>query len=141
MGALNDFQTALYLHLTSDATLIGLTKGASHIGDWPKPSGPFPWVTIGEDAEGQWGMKDQTANFKIKPTIHVWSKSRGWKQANQILDRIDVLLLTNQLQLDGSSSFTIIAKGQRPDATVKLPGDDKGNIRHIVAEYIFWLSV
>lgn len=140
MGALDDFQTAMYTHLIGDSTLEALLTGSGHIGDWPDPDGRFPWVTIGEDKEAQWHLKDETQNFKTAAMIHVWSKKKGWKQANQIVDRIDVLLLDQQLQMAGSSSFTIIGRGQRPDELTKLPGDDKGLIRHIVASYNFWIS-
>lgn len=140
MGALIDFQTALYLALSTDSTLLGLIGNAKHIADWPTPKTPYPLVTIGEDSQSQWGMKSETKNFRVSAMIHVWSDRRGWEQAKQIVDQLDVILLDGQLQLAGSSSQTIIGKGTRPDDLVMLPGDDKGKIRHIVARYIFWLS-
>jgi hypothetical protein len=140
MGALNDFQVALYTALIADSTLTGLIGGADHIGDWVSPDGPYPWITIGEDKEKQWVNKTEPANFETMAIIHVWSKKKGWKEANQILDRLDVILLESQLQLDGSSRFSIIGKGQRPNDIVKIAGDDKGLIRHGVATYKFWIS-
>lgn len=139
MGALQDFQEALYTALAADSTLTGLIGGSDHISDWPKPKGPFPLVTIGEDREAQWLNKNES-NYQIDAVINVWSQKRGWKECNQIVDRLDVILLENLLALDASSSFTIIGKGQRPDAVQKLPDPDNGLIRRIRAVYKFWLS-
>ena len=139
MGVLSDFQTAIYTTLIADSTLTGLVNGSDHIGDWPDPDGPFPWITIGEDAESE-DLNKNESNYQTDATIHVWSKKRGWKECNQIVDQLDVLLLGTLVVLPGSSSFTIMGKAQRPKPTVKLPGDDKGLIRHIVATYHFWIS-
>lgn len=139
MGALFDFELAMLTALRADSTLVGLLGSSKHIADWPKQDGPYPWVTIGEDGEGQWLNKDES-NYITDAVIHVWSRKRSWKEAKQIVDQIDVILLEGQLQLDVSSDFTIIGKGQRPEAAKHLPGDDEGKIRHIVVTYKFWLS-
>lgn len=142
MGATNDFQIALYAALIADSTLLALINGANHIGDWPKPSGPFPWITIGEDVEEQWPNKDES-NYRIEPVIDIWVKNSttalGWKKPNQILDQLDVILLENLLTLDAGSRFSIIGKGQRPTKTRKFT-EDNGRIRRIRAVYKFWIS-
>jgi hypothetical protein len=140
MGALWDFQVAMVTALKADSTLLGLIGGASHIADWPDPNTAYPLVTLGEDKNKQWNMKDEAGNKIITARLHVWSNKKGWKESKLIADQLDVILLEGQLQLDGSSAFTIIGKGQRPNDMVFLPGDDEGKIRHTVADYIFWLS-
>jgi hypothetical protein len=144
MGALIDFQEAMITTLRGDSELVNIMLGAVRIADWPDPTIEYPLLTIGEDLQRQWTMKSETKNWQITPQIHAWSAERGWKQCKQIIDRVDVLLLDQQLELDPSSEFTIIGKGQRPNQLVYLAGGkegtDEGKIRHIIARYIFWLS-
>jgi hypothetical protein len=93
MGALLDFQEAIYDQLTGDATLVDLVGSTDQIADWPKSETRYPLVTIGEDLQNQWGMKDEALNFQVGAVIHVWTSERGWSEAKEIIDRIDVLLL------------------------------------------------
>ncbi len=139
MGAAQDLQVAIKTALRGDSALVALINGTEHVKDWPNPDGPFPLITIGEDAERQWPNKNES-NYQTDAVIHIWSRKRGWQQANQILDRMDVVFLENTITMPGSSTFSILGKAQRPQPIRKLPGDDEGRIRHIVTTYKFWIS-
>lgn len=123
--ALKAIQTAIYGQLKADGTLMALIKG---IFDNPPQDQAFPYITVGDFTMNPFNTfakvgKDATA------TLHVWSRSPGFKEGMEILDRINIVLDGIALAVTGYS----LVKCEFETATTLR--DPDGATRHIAVGY------
>lgn len=82
-------QSAIYSRLTGYAALTALlANGSSGVHDHvPQDDNAFPFVSIGNLSASEFDADDRTgANVSV--TVHTWSRYRGKKEANEIMDQV-----------------------------------------------------
>ena len=90
-------QQAIYTALTGDSTLMAMITG---VHDHVPQETAFPYVTIGESTARDWrtvGRKGAEATL----ILHAWSRSRGRKQAKQIIAEIQRIIDDANLTVPG----------------------------------------
>lgn len=94
---LGPLQTAIYVRLTGDATLMNLITGVfDHV-----PEGTDkPYVVVGEAFATPRNSQDRFGR-RTAQNIHVWSDQLGYSQVNQIANRIIALLDHQPLTVTG----------------------------------------
>ena len=90
-SVLGPMQAALYATLTGDPGFMALVKAV--YDDVPE-GGAFPYVTFGEGTENSWDTFGGTGS-DATITMHVWSRYKGYKEAQRINDAM-IGLLDNQ---------------------------------------------
>lgn len=86
--ALNDIQSAIFVALTGDTTLMNAITG---IFDFVPQNQSFPYIAFGLrtemrlDTMGTWG-KDATFEMKI------WTQAKGFNQAQDILNKMNTVI-------------------------------------------------
>jgi hypothetical protein len=90
--ALNAIQVAVYARLNGDATLTA--KGP--IYDDAPAEAAFPYVVVGEAYEVPYDTFGRQGRTLIT-TIHLWSRAKGFKEVNGMMD--DVLRLLDRYAL------------------------------------------
>lgn len=121
----SQFQSALYAKLSGDATLMGMV---SAIYDHVPETAIFPYISMGEiDARDSstFGKDGQI----MTATLHIWSRQRGRKEAQQIMARIHDLLHKGTLNVSGAE----FAGSYYDFSAVILDGD--GLTYHGIARY------
>ena len=98
-SAAKELQRAIYLKLNGDATLSALITG---VFDHVPQNQAFPYVVLGEDTLKDWSTFG-TLGQEPTVTLHVWSRSRGKREAQDILSRIDTLLHRASLTVTGQN--------------------------------------
>ena len=93
-SVLGPIQTAIYAALTSDRAFMALARAV--YDDAPEGSG-FPYVSFGEGTENAWDTFGGTGS-DATITMHVWSRYKGFKEAQSINDLM-IGLLDNQTGL------------------------------------------
>jgi hypothetical protein len=123
VSPLGPIQQALYERLTDDAELMGLVSGVfDHVPEGTQR----PYVVVGEatsipdNRHGGFG-RQSTA------TLHIWTRERGFRTAQQIEDRIVQLLDHQPLGVDGLHTVAVRFEFSQTLVDPEPPGD----IRHI----------
>jgi hypothetical protein len=125
MTALLEIQKAVYSKLTGDITLMGMIKG---VFDDVPDNQPFPYITIGEATENPFNTferKGRDTTF----TLHIWSQYNGYKEALEILDRMNTLLDNETLPIAG---FSLVYCQFENAATIE---ESDGVTRHVPVRY------
>ncbi len=91
-------QKGLYQALQADPALIALL-GAPRIYDDAPQNAQFPYVTLSQTQIRDWSTGTETG-AEHTVTLHVWSRSRGKKQAFEVLAAIQALLHDQTLPLE-----------------------------------------
>lgn len=124
-SALWPVQRAIYQRLTSHAPLMARVTGI--LDDVPEGQ-PFPYVVIGEWTEipvlafGEDGSETTL-------TLHVWSRYRGWKEANEIVALVNEVLDDAELEVEGYRTVLVVY-----DSSTAIRDTD-GVTRHMVVRY------
>lgn len=112
---INALQKVIVTYLRADATLTGLLGATGRVVDQPDETMPRPYVRVGEflsTADNDHGSFGRN----VMMTLHVWTKSRGNKQGQDIVARIVALLdhqtavLDALLQVEGHKLISIRAE-------------------------------
>lgn len=125
MTSLHDLQTAVYTELTGDEALMSMISG---VFDDVLDGQAFPYVTIGDAAETPWSTFGRSGADDVL-TIHIWSQANGFKEALQVLDRLNALLDSDELTVGGHVHVGTLYEGAE---TLR---DPDGITRHVVARY------
>ncbi|MEV0843610.1 DUF3168 domain-containing protein [Actinocatenispora sera] len=128
-AALGAVQTAVYARLAGDVTLAAMAPVYDEV-----PEGTaYPYVTIsGLDATPDNALGELGSSVNI--TLNVWSKYRGYAQAQRIAARVDALLDHQPLSVAGYRDVSVLQQALR---AVRDPNPE---IRRVVAEYQVWLT-
>lgn len=135
--AANELQAALYTALTvesGDANRVQAVQdlfalvGARIYDDVPDNEDDFPYVVIGEDELSQWDT-DGSLGFRADVTIHVWSRSNGFKETKDVQSAIYRAL--HNFQFDIADYQNVLCQ-QTFQQTLR---DPDGKTRHGVQTY------
>jgi hypothetical protein len=128
-AALGACQTAVYGRLHGDATLAAMAPVYDEV-----PEGTaYPYVAIsGLDATPDNTLGELGSSVVI--TLNVWSRYRGYAEAQRIAARIDALLDHQPLSVTGYRDVSVLQQALR---AVRDPAPE---IRRVVAEYQVWLT-
>ena len=92
-----ELQEAIYTALTGDAPLMATITG---VHDHVPQDTAFPYITIGASTARQWGAAG-VEGVETTLTIHVWSRTRGHKEAKQIIAEVHRILDDADLPVSG----------------------------------------
>lgn len=105
-AAVNPLQVAVYTLLTTDTGAGGLFETGSEMvnavyDDGAVPEGvTYPYITLGDNQSLFWGAFAQDGE-DIEMTLHIWTRERGFKDAGEILSRLNELLGDATLTVSG----------------------------------------
>lgn len=93
-----------WAYLNGDATLSGLVGGRifNHI---PQDD-PLPCLRVRWEQAGEWDTKD-SAGFDGFIVVDIWTDYRGDKQAQEIADRVEVLLHLHEFTMTSGQSLLL----------------------------------
>lgn len=128
--SLKALQTALYGKLHGDATLLALVTGV--YDDVPEDTN-YPYVVIGEFTEEPLNAMGKHGK-EVTATLHVWSQYKGFAEAYDIANRIQVLLDEVALTVTG---YTHVSTQYEFGESIREPD---GVTRHIPLRYRIWLE-
>lgn len=92
-------QKALFAKLTGDAGMLALLGGPRVYDEVPLRA-EFPFVTFGQTIERDWSTGTEPGQ-EHTITLHVWSRGRGRKEADEILSAAGTALHDQALTLTG----------------------------------------
>lgn len=95
--AINPIQEALYTKLISITSLMNKVNG---IYDFVPQGTEYPYVTIGENTQSDWGSKTFTG-FDDTISIHTWSRGAGRKSCAEIMSDIYSAIHEGSLSVSG----------------------------------------
>lgn len=95
----NELQKAVFGALTADAGLTGLLGGAK-IYDHAPANVVFPYVTFGRTSIYDWSTGTESGTEQLF-TLHVWSKAKGKKETQDIMEKAQARLHDQPLTLVG----------------------------------------
>lgn len=133
-AAANAVQAAIYTALTSDTGAGGLfAVGANLVlGVWDAAGVPeaqaMPYITIGEFETLPFVTMGREGE-DLTATVNIWTRARGIKAANTILNRVNQCIGNHALSCSGYS----LARWTFAGAT-SVP-DPVSDVEHIVARY------
>jgi hypothetical protein len=90
-------QQALYDILTSDPTLANKITG---VFDFVPDNQDYPFVTIGETMSIPYETFDRYGE-EVSTILHIWSRYRGMKQVNEIMEDCKRLLARKDFAVAG----------------------------------------
>ncbi len=97
--AASALQAAVFVRLTSDMALLAALGGAKVFDDAPRDPG-FPYITFGQTVERDWSTASEEGSEHVL-TLHVWSRARGKREAQAVMDAARAALHDQSLTLDG----------------------------------------
>lgn len=115
-------QAALYSVLNGDAQLAG------KVWDEVPEGTAMPYVVIGESIEQPDNSQDRHG-WQTVATLHIWSRSRGFREANTIASRVAGLLDHQPLTVAGRHH---VATRYEFAQTLK---DPEPGVRHVVLRF------
>jgi len=124
-SALLEVQKAVYSKLTGDATLIAKVTG---VFDAVPDDQAFPYIAIGDETETGFSAFSKIGKEVIL-TLHLWSQYQGFKQADEILVRVNELLDGAALTVTGYASTAM------QFVSSEHLRDPDGITRHVVARF------
>ena len=92
-------QKAIFEKLTSDAPTLAALGGPRVYDDAPART-EFPFVTFGQSSERDWSTGSDEG-FEHLVTLHVWSRARGRREAEQVIAAARAALHDQDLTLSG----------------------------------------
>ena len=98
-------QSSIYQILIADAPLNGLLGGAKVYDDVPRGTA-FPYVTIGESLVRDWSTGSDEGNEHIV-TVHAWSRAKGRKEVQSIVQAVRDALHDRQIPLSGHTLINL----------------------------------
>jgi hypothetical protein len=97
-------QKALHAALIADAGLAAIVAGRVH-DDVPQGA-VFPYVVIGDVSTRDWSTQTEDGHEHIV-VIHAWSRQRGRREVQMIIERIDAVLDGALLTLEDHRLVTL----------------------------------
>lgn len=98
-----ELQRSIFAKLDGDATLTALVTGVFN----RVPQGQaFPYIKIGHRTIRNWSTFG-TLGEEPTITLHIWSRYRGNKEAEDIMSRMDTLLNRATLSVTGQNFVSI----------------------------------
>lgn len=85
-----DLQLALWRRLSAHPDLLAVLGGPRLYDDVPQTAA-FPFVTLGDIRSTDWSTQDQKGHEHIL-TLHAWSRAKGRKQVQAILQVLEAAL-------------------------------------------------
>lgn len=95
----NALQKALYATLTANAGVTSALGGARVYDDVPSRT-EFPYITFGQSTARDWSTGTEPGR-EHTITLHVWSRARGRKEADDVMAAAEAALHDAALTLDG----------------------------------------
>lgn len=95
----NELQKAIFEALSDDTALTALLGGA-RIFDHSPASIAFPYITFGRTSIYDWSTGTESGSEQLF-TLHVWSKAKGKKETQDIMELAKTRLHDQALALDG----------------------------------------
>jgi len=92
-------QKAIFEKLTSDAPTLAALGGPRVYDDAPART-EFPFVTFGQSSERDWSTGSDEG-YEHLVTLHVWSRARGSREAEQVIAAARAALHDQDLTLSG----------------------------------------
>lgn len=92
-------QKALFATLNGNAGVLAVLGGARIYDDVPRSS-EFPYITFGQTTSRDWSTGTEPGR-EHTITLHVWSRARGRKQADDVMAAAETALHDAALTLDG----------------------------------------
>jgi hypothetical protein len=92
-------QKAIFEKLTSDAPTLAALGGPRVYDDAPART-EFPFVTFGQSSERDWSTGSDEG-YEHLVTLHVWSRARGRREAEQVIAAARAALHDQDLTLSG----------------------------------------
>ena len=92
-------QKAIYTTLTANAGVIAVLGAARIYDDVPTRS-EFPYMTFGQTTERDWSTGTEPGH-EHTITLHVWSRGRGRKEADEVMAAVQAALHDAALALTG----------------------------------------
>ena len=92
-------QKAIFEKLTSDAPTLAALGGPRVHDDAPART-EFPFVTFGQSSERDWSTGSDEG-YEHLVTLHVWSRARGRREAEQVIAAARAALHDQDLLLSG----------------------------------------
>ncbi|MFA5313221.1 MAG: DUF3168 domain-containing protein [Methanomassiliicoccales archaeon] len=130
-SAMSDLQAAVYAKITADTGTGGLlAAGApmiSGVFDEVPEGQAFPYITIGDNTELPWSTFGKDGNNEVL-TLHIWSQAKGFREAELILKRLNVVL-KGDLTISGNVHAGTNYEG------ADTSRDPDGITRQIIARY------
>ncbi|PZN50087.1 MAG: DUF3168 domain-containing protein [Proteobacteria bacterium] len=94
-----EIQKALHDALAEDPALVA-ALGGSKIFDRPPAGVAFPYITFGRTSIHDWSTDTEGGTEQLL-TLHIWSKSRGRKQALEIMECVRARLDRARVEPEG----------------------------------------
>ncbi len=98
MSSAAELQKAIFAALGANAVLAGLV--GTRILDHASANVPFPYITFGRTSVYDWSTGTESGTEQLF-TLHVWSRSKGKKEALEIMEQVRETLHDGVLALDG----------------------------------------
>lgn len=95
----NALQKALYATLTANAGVTSALGGPRVYDDVPSRT-EFPYITFGQSTARDWSTGTEPGR-EHTITLHVWSRARGRKEADDVMAAAEAALHDAALTLDG----------------------------------------
>jgi hypothetical protein len=92
-------QQSVFARLSADAPLVALL-GAPRVFDDVPQATDFPYLTFGQSTVRDWSTGSEDGSEHIL-TLHVWSRERGKRQAQEIMGAVRTALHDQTLTLSG----------------------------------------
>ncbi len=114
-----DLQKALWQKLKINADLLAVLGGPYIYDDVPQSTG-FPFVTIGEIRTNDWSTQTSRGHEHFM-TLHAWSRSKGRKEIQAIMNVLDEILEEPDLSLENHNlvNFSLVFWDARRDSDGK----------------------
>lgn len=131
---LGPVQLAVYTRLVEDTDLtdlLAVTEGSdvlTGVYDGPPEDAEFPYVDLGESIETPRNTLTE-AGAETVMTLHVWTRSRGFREGLAIVDRLRALLDHQPLEVAGHAVVSV-----RHEMTQTLRDRDP-EIRHLPVRF------
>ena len=98
-----ELQEAIYTALTGDAPLMALITG---VHDHVPQDTAYPYITIGEASAIEWGAAG-VDGIEVTLGLHVWTRSRGRKEAKQVMAEMHRILHGADLPVTGHNLVSL----------------------------------
>lgn len=98
-------QAALHTRLVSTPAV------AARVGDRiydhvPVPSETFPYIVL-DEADSEYAGDKDVHGERVEPTVHVWSRHEGKREASEILEQVRLAIASAPLVI-GNGALTYI---------------------------------
>lgn len=118
-------QTAVFAKLVADTGVLA-ALGGPRVYDHQAPRAEFPFVSFAQLTARDWSTATETGHEHTL-VLHAWSRSRGRKQADEILSAIETALHDQPLTLAGHRLVNL-----RHEASQAQPDADGETIQGII---------